>query len=372
MSCAGRPSPALFRPVRLEKKRLQGYTVLYSLYDEGEKVLERAKSIKEIALLAGVSTATVSRVINKNGRFSRETEERVRQVIQQNDYTPNMSAKGLRTNRTRVIGVVVPDITNPHFANLVLNLEMGLSQEGYSCLICNTNESMELEKKHIRSLTAQNVSGIILISGTRNYAELGSLPVVYVDRPSRSLEKRDEAVMIESDNVQGGYLATRALLDAGCRHILILKCLANDTNQLARYNGFKKALAESGVQEEDELRADLDFVSLSGAQSAVARFIESGAAFDGIMSTTDTMAAGAVVALREHGLEVPGDVLVTGFDDSQLAEICGPGLTSVHQDVAEMSRLATKLLLQMMCGEKPEHHRYRLPVSLTVRASTRR
>ena len=108
--------------------------------------MEKAKNIKEIARLAGVSTATVSRVINQNGRFSKETEKRVRQIIQQNDYMPNMSAQGLRTSRTDVVGVVVPDITNPHFSNVVLHLEVELSQRGYACLICNTNESEELEK----------------------------------------------------------------------------------------------------------------------------------------------------------------------------------------------------------------------------------
>lgn len=334
--------------------------------------MEKAKSIKEIARLAGVSTATVSRVINQNGRFSKETEERVLQVIRQNDYTPNMSAKGLRTSRTRVIGVVVPDITNPHFANVVLHLEMEFTRRGYSCLICNTNESSSLEKKHIRSLTAQNVSGIVLISSTRNYTELDSLPVVYVDRPSRSEKERGEGVMIESDNTQGGYLATRELLGAGCRHILILKCLGNDSNQLARYRGFQRAIGEAGVEEEEALRINLDAVSIDGARKAVADLLDGGVAFDAVMSTTDTMAAGAVIALREHGLSVPRDVLVTGFDDCQLAEACGPGLTSVHQDVAEMSRLATELLFQMMRGERPERSHYRLPVTLTVRNSTRR
>ena len=114
--------------------------------------MEKAKSIKEIARLAGVSTATVSRVINQNGRFSKETEERVLRVIRQNDYTPNMSAKGLRTSRTRVIGVVVPDITNPHFANVVLHLEMEFTRRGYSCLICNTgNRSLRLLANLARS-----------------------------------------------------------------------------------------------------------------------------------------------------------------------------------------------------------------------------
>lgn len=334
--------------------------------------MERVTSIKEIARLAGVSPATVSRVINQNGRFSKETELRVRKVIKQNDYTPNMSAKGLRTSHTRVIGVVVPDITNPHFANLVLHLEMELSQHDYSCLICNTNESTDLEKKHINSLTAQNVGGIILISGKRNYVELGKLPVVYVDRPSSSEQERGAGVMIESDNVQGGYLATKELLDAGCKRPIILKCLGDDENQLARYRGFLRALSEAGLHEDDALSLNLDIVSMDKARDAVSALLDQGGSFDGIMSTTDTIAAGALIALREHGMSVPGDVLLTGFDDTQLAQVCGPGLTSVQQNVAEMSRLATTLLFQMMRGETPERRHYRLPVSLSVRDSTRR
>ena len=336
--------------------------------------MQKAKSIKEIAELAGVSAATVSRIINKNGRFSRETEERVLHVIQQNDYVPNSNARGLRTSRARVIGIVVPDITNPHFANLVLDLEMRLFQQGYSCLICNTNESQELEKKHIQSLVAQTVSGMVLISGTRNYAELEDIPVVYVDRPAhtfvRSLE--NASVMIESDNQKGGYLATRELLDAGCRRIAILKCLTSeDDNQLARYRGYQQALKEYGLPLERELLLDQKAVSTRIARAAILGLLDSGTQFDGIMATTDTMAAGAVLALRERGLYVPEDVLVTGFDDSALAEVCGPGLTSVRQDVGQMAELSADLILQMIEGKTPERFYYRLPVSLVRRGSTK-
>ncbi|TQI67989.1 LacI family transcriptional regulator [Clostridium sp. KNHs216] len=335
----------------------------------GNKV-KKAKSIKEIAELAGVSTATVSRVINQNGRFSQETEARVRSIIAQNDYVPNMTAKGLRTNRTRVIGIMVPDITNPHFSSIVLKLEMNLFRRGYSCLICNTNENADLEKKHVQSLTAQNVSGIVMISSTRNYAELGALPVVYLDRPSRS--GGNSGVMIESDNVMGGYLATRELLNAGCRKVVILKCLSNDTNQTARYEGFCQALMEKGISEEEALCVNLREISIVAARKATLELLDAKSVFDGVMCTTDTVAAGVVIALRERGLQVPHDVLVTGFDDCQLAAVCGPGLTSVRQNVDEMARLATELLLKMIHGERPGSVYYRLPVSVTVRDSTRR
>lgn len=337
--------------------------------------MPKAKSIREIAELAGVSTATVSRIINKNGRFSRETEERVLHIIRQNDYVPNSNARGLRTSRTRVIGIVVPDITNPHFANLVLDLEMRLFQQGYSCLICNTNESQELEKKHIQSLVAQNVSGMVLISGTRNYAELEDIPVVYVDRPAHSLTGGLEStsVMIESDNQKGGYLATRELLEAGCRRIAILKCLTSeDDNQLARYRGYQQALEEYGIPLDQELLLDQKAVSTQIARAAILNLLDRGIPFDGIMSTTDTMAAGAMLALRERGLYIPEHVLMTGFDDSELAEVCGPGLTSVRQDVEQMAKLSADLILQMIGGESPKQLYYQLPVSLTRRDSTKK
>lgn len=332
--------------------------------------MKRATSIKEIAKLAGVSTATVSRVINQNGRFSRETETRVRRIIAQNDYMPNMTAKGLRTNHTHVVGIMVPDITNPHFSSIVLKLEMKLFRRGYSCLICNTNENEELERKHIKSLTSQNVSGIVMISSTRNYAELGALPIVYLDRPSRSGEH--SGIMIESDNEMGGYLATRELLNAGCRKVAILKCISNDTNQVARYEGFCRALAERGIGEGEAIRVNLREVSIEAARTATLELIDGKTAFDGVMCTTDTLASGVVIALRERGLQIPRDVLVTGFDDSQLAAVCGPGLTSVRQNVDEMARLAAELLLKMIRGERPSRLYYRLPVSVTVRDSTRR
>ncbi|MFV0353313.1 MAG: LacI family DNA-binding transcriptional regulator [Oscillospiraceae bacterium] len=327
------------------------------------------KSMKEIAKLAGVSSATVSRVINQNGRFSKETEARVLSVIKQYSYMPNISAKGLRTNRTPVMGILMPDITNPHFSSLVRNLEINFFENGYSCLICNTNESSELEKQHIQALSAQNVSGIVVISGTRDYPELRNIPIVYVDRPA--LDMLDEGIAIESDNEYGAYLATKELIRAGARNITILKCIGNDGNQLNRYKGCQRALNEAGFSEDMWLAIDLPEVTLAAGFEVVDRLLQQKIPFDGLMCTTDTIAAGCVIALRERGIQVPGDVLVTGFDDSVLAQACGCGLTSVRQDVSAMAHLATELLLDVIHGKKPKKTYYSLPVSLTIRASTR-
>lgn len=340
--------------------------------DREGQVWKKPKASRRSPSWPGVSTATVSRVINQNGRFSKETEERVLRVIRQNDYTPNMSAKGLRTSRTRVIGVVVPDITNPHFANVVLHLEMEFTRRGYSCLICNTNESSSLEKKHIRSLTAQNVSGIVLISSTRNYTELDSLPVVYVDRPSRSEKERGEGVMIESDNTQGAT-SPRGSCWARAAGISSSSNASATTPTSSPGTG-----ASSGRSGRRAWRRKRPCASTSTPSRSTARARRSPTCSTaGWRSTASCPPPTRWPRERSSrcastGFRCPRDVLVTGFDDCQLAEACGPGLTSVHQDVAEMSRLATELLFQMMRGERPERSHYRLPVTLTVRKSTRR
>ncbi|MBQ9513221.1 MAG: LacI family DNA-binding transcriptional regulator [Lachnospiraceae bacterium] len=325
--------------------------------------------MQEIAELAGTSVATVSRVINRNGRYSKETEARVLKVIRDNRYVPNESAKGLRTTRTQTIGVVVPDITNPHFSSLVNKIETGMFERGYSCIICNTNESEQLEIKHIQSLRAQNVSGMVLISCLRYHAEFRNLPTVYLDRPAKDTAI-NEGIMICSDNDQGGYLATKELLAAGCKKILVVKAHGDDINQTIRFQGAMRALEEEKVRFSKDMLLDLDHVSIKQAEQEMDAFLKKKKIPDGIMTTTDTIAVGIYLSLRKAGLRVPKDIRLTGFDDCYLAESCGPGLTSVHQDVSQMASMAIDFIMRRLKGDAVEDGRYYLPVTLTRREST--
>ena len=142
-------------------------------------------SIVDVAKRAGVSTATVSRVINHNGGYSRETEEKVRRTIEECGFTPNANAIGLRTNKSRCIGVIVPDVTNEFFAKIIQELDFYLLKHGYSLLICNSNEDYELENMHIKGLIEKHIDGIVYISGQneiKNINEIKHIPVVYIDR----------------------------------------------------------------------------------------------------------------------------------------------------------------------------------------------
>lgn len=332
-------------------------------------------TMKEIAQLAHVSTATVSRIINQNGRYSKETEERVLRLIKEKQYAPNQTAKGLRTRRVQTVGVLVPDITNPHFARLVQSIQSQLFDLGYTCIICNTGEQMEMEEKLLYALRHQNVCGFIMISSKRFHKSLCSLPAVYVDRPAQEGDE-NIGVTIESDNVHGGFLAGQQLVLAGCRKIIVMRTYSQDVNQEHRYRGFLHAMEKYGIREAEYEVVHLEDVSIKTAYSAMSDYLQkhsfsdSSRSVDGIMTTTDSMAAGVFCALREAGVRVPEDVKLTGFDDSDIAQICGPGITSIHQDVQQMAKLAVKTLISQMNGVEPLTHHYLLPVSANVRAST--
>src|SRR5659263_13409 len=160
-------------------------------------------SIKEIAEISGVSIATISRVINNNGRFSIKTGKHIREILEEYHYVPNLVTKGLRTNRVQVIGIIVPDITNEYFARITLEIQNNFFDLGYSTIICNTNELKDVEKRHIAMLESQKVSGIVYISG--EFIEetnlLDNIPTVYIDRKPSSYLKSNQYVLIESDNI---------------------------------------------------------------------------------------------------------------------------------------------------------------------------
>ena len=346
-------------------------------------------NIRQIAELAGVSVATVSRVINQNGRFSAETEARVRQVIADSGYVPDVVAKSLRTSRAQVIGVVVPDILNPHFAGLVLELEKILFAQAYSTMICNTNESTELEQKHIDTLIAQKVSGIIIISGSIASVKTRDIPYIYLDRRPTGYAEQSGLLLVESDNQAGGYLAARKLIDSGCRNIAVVSSRIMDYNQTSRFTGFKQALLEAGQTISADKILVLDEVSASCARARITRefaLVRSGSPdfalklnqspgqqqpIDGLMCMTDTIALGVITALQELQIRIPEDVSVTGFDDSPLSGFFQPPLTTIRQDVQEMAHSAAHLILSMIRGQPVDEPHRVIPVSLVTRRSTR-
>ena len=241
-----------------------------------------------------------------------------------------------------------------------------LFQHGYSTVICNTNESVTLEKQHVDTLISQRVSGIFVLSGN-HYEMPEDISVVYVDRrPDGYAEERD--YLVESDNEKGGYLVARKLIERGCRKIAFMYVKDGDFNNNMRYAGYKRAIDESGLAERT---INVSHVSAPVATEAVKRSLEKDGSFDGLACTTDLLAVGSFLGLLEEGIRVPEQVKLTGYDASITASVYHPSLTSIHQDTVSMAKRSADLLLRQIDGEAvPEKH-ILIPVRLVERETTR-
>ena len=332
---------------------------------------KRPISMREIAKLAGVSIATVSRVINDNGRFSEETRRRVEKVIEENGYIANQAAKGLREARTRTIGMIVPDITNDFFSTLALEAEQAFADQGYSVLICNDASDAERGRHYLRTLLSKRVDGIICISGRSTFDEFEvpeTTPIVFVDRfPERAYT----IPRVISEDLRGGFLATQHLIERGCDRIAFMTGLHGAVTVQNRRIGYERALAYHGLEVDPELR-----ISLGGkvrrfqeAREALAAFIESGVEFDGVFAMNDIIAVGALLALRDAGISVPEQVKVVGFDDSIYATLTTPTLTSIKRYPERMARQGCAVLLDLIQGKEVELEEM-VPVELVVRESS--
>lgn len=325
-------------------------------------------SIIDVAKKAGVSIATVSRVINRNGGYSKETEERVRKTIEECGFTPNVNAIGLRTNRSNSIGVIVPDITNEFFARIIRELDASLLSRRYSLLVCNSNEDYMLENMHIKGLAEKYVDGIIYISGQneiKKMNEIKNLPIVYIDRAPKNAE-----VLILSDNETWGYLAGRELIQKGCRRILFLRDIRFASTVRSRKEGFVRALQEKGMAFNEELEMSC-FPEYAEARVVMERLLkEKGCFFDGIFATNDMMALACVNVLTENQIKVPGQVKVVGFDNISLTQFTSPQITTIAQDTKELALHAADTILKMIEDEEIKEKKTIIPVRLVVRETT--
>ncbi|MBS4210118.1 LacI family DNA-binding transcriptional regulator [Bacillus sp. FJAT-50079] len=309
-------------------------------------------SMKEIAELCNVSVATVSRVINQNGRFSKETEEKVRAVIKEYGYKTNMVAKSLRMRQSKSIGVIVPDIKNEFFSSIVLEIENFFFSEGYSVFICNTNNEEEKEQEYLKSLDAKNVDGLIYISGNEDlslHSLHRNIPIVCIDRKPNIDEN---IAIVESDNYVGGYIAAEKLINEGCKNILLIRSRKDLSTIRLRYKGYADALKKGNLKVRDELIIDLTYTTFEEAKVAVDKFIKEGITFDGVFATNDWLALGALIAMRENNISVPQDVKIIGFDNISISKYSYPSITTIDQNKKKLGEEAANALLNFINKEE--------------------
>lgn len=327
-------------------------------------------SMRQIAEAAGVSIATVSHVVNNTGRFSEETRRRVQAVIDEYGYVTNQAAKTLRLERSRSIGMIVPDISNDFFSKIAYHVERNLTAAGYSVFVCNSGNDPQRERDYFHTLAGKQVDGIICISGLRELGEsvvARSIPVVCIDRRPQSTLSIPH---IGTDDVRGAILATTCLIDAGCRDILIISSFTADYEGNARLRGYLQALAEHNMPLRREYLAYVtgQRPSMLEAEEIVEDFIAAGHPLDGIFATSDHAAAGALRAVLNSGRSVPGDIKIVGYDDSIYSQLPTPPITTIHRYPERMAQAGCRTLLDLIAG-RPTEQETVVPVRLVRRAS---
>ncbi|WP_338108286.1 LacI family DNA-binding transcriptional regulator [Bacillus pseudomycoides] len=325
---------------------------------------KRMSTIKDVAKLAGVSVATVSRVLNKNGYVHEDTLKKVERAIELLDYKPSTVARSLYNKKSRLIGLVVPNIVNPFFPEVARAVEDVAHKQGYTVVLCNSDESLEKEKQYIDVLRQNNVDGFIVATNPQNsmnYMNL-SVPVVAIDRMFN-----ERIPTVYADNYAGSQEATKLLLEKGCQHIAHIRGPRDVSTANERFEGFIDVITQYGLS---YMIAESTFDPADSERVAM-ELLEEYPHIDGIVAGNDLIAIGVVKAALQKGISIPDDLQIIGFDGISLTEMMYPALTTVAQPIYEMGRIATELLLEQMEGNQLETEHYRLPIEIIERNTTK-
>ncbi|MBC1630758.1 LacI family transcriptional regulator [Listeria welshimeri] len=329
-------------------------------------------SIKDIAKLSGVSVATVSRVINDNGRFSEETRQKVLAVIKETNYQMNFSAKSLRMNKSFSVGILVPDISNYFFSSVVQQMEAILFEQGYSTIICNTGRNLDKELAYLNMLESKMVDGLIVISGADEFgfnysnAENG-IPYVCIDRQPK--DKKD-TIFISSNHYQGAFEATEALIHAGAKSPVIFMHSRQSSSAKERLKGFQDALKKNNIQMDPELSIFTIDLQKPDYQKNIATFVQKAKKIDGIFAINDHIAIELLNFLPTIGKKIPDDIKLIGFDDTPQCNYTVPKLSSVKQNIPEIAQITVDNLISII--KHPEQQKQIteiVPVELSLRGS---
>ena len=328
-------------------------------------------TIKEIADLAGVSIATVSRVVNGHSDVSNETREAVQRVIREHGYTANRSARALSGGRTGLVGVTLPRVQPTYFSAILAGAAEALDEQDRRIVLCPTQHEHEREVSLLDRLMHGTTDGALLVLPEETNEELRVLlhhgyRFVVVD-PRKPVDERIPAV--SAANSAGATLATRHLLSLGHRRIAAITGPSGWMASEERRRGYHAALVDAGVMPDPALDLESNFL-LAGGLDAAALLFDLADRPTAILAFNDNLAIGALQAAHARGLRVPEDVSIVGFDDTLEAALVTPALTTVRQPLAEMGRMAVSLLTRLIENQRFEALHVELATRLVVRKST--
>ncbi len=318
--------------------------------------MKKRVTIYDIAKHAGVSTATVSRVMNSPNLVAEATLKKVKKSMKELSYIPSMVAAGMPRKKTNYIGVIIPDITNSFFSQLVRSIQDECESLNYSVIVVNSDDKREKEMAYIRFLYSRRVDGVIITAAgykekgyTKKELELmNEMKLVLIDREIKGLS----APIIKVKNLQGAYNACKYLIDNGHRKILYISGIKGTKTNEERKKGYLKALQEAGIDWRKELNGEFRLdISYRNTLNYWRTAKETPTA---IFAANDTMAIGAIRALEEMGVQIPEEVSIVGFDNIPFSDCVSPPLTTVSQPTKEIGRRAVSLLMNRINGKEAE------------------
>lgn len=314
-------------------------------------------TIKDVANLAGVSTATAGRVLGGYGSVSKKTAKAVLDAAQKLNYIPNAIAQSMKKKSTKTVGLIIANISNPYFSQIAKAAEENLSKKGYNLIICNTDEDLDKEISYIKTLYEKRIDGIMIASALKGYEKSpeeieriynGTIPTIIIDREISGLN----LPTVTSDNFGGAYEATSHLIRLGHRRIGVIGTTISTLYK--RVEGYKKALADNHLLFDDFLIANKGVANIQagdvkeGKEITLQMLANPEMRPTAILALNNLLTFGALQAIHELGLKIPDDVAVIGWDDFELAPIMNPPITVVKQASYNIATIACNRLLQMM------------------------
>jgi LacI family transcriptional regulator len=308
-------------------------------------------TIYDVSELAGVSLATVSRVINDTDKVTAKTRLKVEAAMKELGYRPNSIAQSLASNRSNSVGVLVPELHGPFFGNMLSSIELELRKQGKHVIITAGHSDAEREKDAIEFLASRRCDALIVfvfaISNERiKLLKKSSVPVVVIGRLIPGMEED----CVSLDNEAGGYIATRSLLESGHRQLACITGPLWKSDGEERLAGYKRALDEYGLGLDQRLVVEGDYEELSG-RNGMKQLLQREIPFTGLVCANDVMAAGAIEVARAQGLTIPGDLSIVGFDNVFFTRYMHPQLSTVDYPIDKMGQMAARCVLRDVYGE---------------------
>lgn len=329
-------------------------------------------TIKDIAKELGISPSTVSRALKDHPDISEPTKKAVQELAEKYNYSPNAVALSLRSKKTNVIGVIIPEIVHFFFSSVISGVEQIAEQNGYSVMVCQSGESFEREVKNVNTMISSRIDGVLISMSkhTKDFQHFYNLqkeniPIVFFDRVCPDI--RVDRVIV--DDYVGAFAAVEHMIERGCKRIAYLSAPRHLLIALNRWNGYKNALTKHKISYDEDLVIDCD--DRETALKEVPALFETNNPPDGIFAVNDYTATGVITALRKLGKRIPEDVAVAGYSNSLVAQVIDPSLTTVDQHGVTIGNMAAKLLIDRIEGRAKDSYITKMvKTTLEIREST--